>query len=151
MKANKILFATDFSDHSDSAKEFATVLARDTGATLLIMHVVEPPPHSVETGFAGYAVEAEDTAAAQRNLDETLPSDAAVPHTHKLLHGSPVGEIVKSAAEEGADMIVIGSHGRRGLMRMLMGSVAEGIVRKAKCPVITIKQPSNVAEEAAAG
>jgi nucleotide-binding universal stress UspA family protein len=152
MKAQKILFATDFSEHSEAARHFATSLARDLGASLLILHVVEPPPPpSADRGFGGYIVEGEVEAESQRRLNETVPGDLAVSHSHKLRHGPPAREILKCADEESVDMVVIGSHGRRGLVRMLLGSVAEGVVRKAKCPVITIKQPSKIAEEAAAG
>ena len=118
---------------------------------MLIVHVVEPPPQSADRGVGGYAVEAEDEAASQRRLNETVPSDPAVSHSHKLLHGTPATEIVKCAEKEGVDLVLIGSHGRRGLMRMLLGSAAEGVVRKAKCPVITVKQPSKVAEEVGSG
>ena len=147
MKAQKILFATDFSESSDAARQFATSLARDTGASMLIVHVVEPPPRSVDTGLGGYVVEGEDEAASQQKLNATLPTDPAVSHSHKLLHGTPAKEIVKYAEEEGVDLLVIGSHGRTGLMRMLLGSAAEGVVRNATCPVITIKHPSKVTEE----
>ncbi len=148
MKATKILFATDFSESSDAAKALATAIARDARASLLIVHVIEPPPHSVDTGFGGHVVEAEDEAAAHQLLSETLPTDPDVAHAHRLLHGTPAKEIVNCANEEGVDMIVIGSHGRRGLMHMLVGSVAEGVVRKANCPVLTIKQPSNIVDDA---
>lgn len=151
MKAQKILFATDFSEHSDAARSFATSLARDSGASMLIVHVVEPPPQSADRGVGGYAVEAEDEAASQRKLNEFVPTDPAVSHSHKLLHGSPASEIVKCAEQEGVDLIVVGSHGRRGLMRMLLGSAAEGVVRKATCPVITVKQPNKVPEEGGTG
>ena len=114
MKAQKILFATDFSEHSDAARHFATSLARDSAATLWIAHVIEPPPQSPDYGFGGYVVQAEDEQEAQRQLDETLPADPAVSCSHKLLKGPPAREIVKCAEEEGVDMIVIGSHGRRG-------------------------------------
>lgn len=146
----KVLLATDFSEHSNAARQFATVLARDSGATLLIAHVIEPPPHSADAGFGGYKVVAEDEATVERQLLDVVQTDPKVDWSHKLLHGAPAQEIVKYAAEEGADMIVIGSHGRRGLMRMLLGSVAENIVRSAKCPVLTIKQPTGGAKKSAA-
>lgn len=147
MNARKVLFATDFSENSDAARELATTLARDTGATLVIAHVVEPPPHSADFGFGGQGAELVDSAQSNADLEKVLPTDPRVSCTHRLLHGSPVQEIVKCAEEENVDIVVIGSHGRRGLFRMLMGSVAEGVVRKASCPVLTIKMPSRVADE----
>lgn len=150
MKAEKILFAADFSEHGAAALRFATSLARDTGASLVIVHVVEPPPQPADRGFGGYIVETENEAESQQLLNKIVPTDPTVSCSHQLLHGSPAAEIVKCAETEGVDMIIIGSHGRRGLMRMLLGSVAEGVVRKATCPVITIKQPSEIAEETAA-
>ncbi len=150
MNAKKILFATDFSDHSNAAREFAAALARDANGTMIVVHVIEPPPQSPDYGLVGYSVLAEDETTAEHLLNEPHSTDAGVTCEHKLLHGSPASQIVKCADEEGADMIVIGSHGRKGLMRMLMGSVAEGVVRKAKCPVLTIKQPSTIVEESAA-
>ncbi len=147
MDARKILFPTDLSDSSDAARELATALARDTGATLIIAHVVEPAPHSADFGFGGQGAEAVDDAVSKEQLEKVLPTDPNVRATHCLLHGSPVQEIVKYAEDEDVDMIVIGTHGRRGLFRVLMGSVAEGVVRKADCPVLTIKMPSRVADE----
>ena len=149
MNARNVLFPTDFSDSSEAARELATALARDTGATLVIAHVVEPPPHSADFGFGGQGAEIVDANLAQEELESVLPTDPMVSCTHRLLHGSPVQEIVRCAEEEGVDIIVIGSHGRRGLFRMLMGSVAEGVVRKATRPVLTIKMPSRVADESA--
>jgi len=61
---------------------------------------------------------------------------------HKLLVGDPASAIVEAAEEENVDLIVLGTHGRTGLTRLLMGSVAENVVRKAKCPVLTVKHPS---------
>ncbi len=144
MKAKKILFATDFSEHSEEARQFATSLARDSGAMLLIVHAVDYRP---DRGLNGYIEESEATTYARRQLNETVPADPEVGYAQKLLNGVPGSEIVWCAEEEGVDLIVIGSHGRTGLMRMLLGSVAEAVVRRAKCPVLTVKQPNKVAEE----
>jgi nucleotide-binding universal stress UspA family protein len=72
-------------------------------------------------------------------LEEVKPTDPSVPFTHRLTMGDPAGEIVRIAAEEGVDMIVLGTHGRSGISRMLMGSVAEGVVRRAPCPVLVYR------------
>ncbi len=88
MKLQKILFATDFSDQAEVASRLATSLARDSGAQMIIAHTVEPAPVSADRGFGGYVAEDEATEAAQRQLDETAPSDAQVACAHKLSHYS---------------------------------------------------------------
>jgi nucleotide-binding universal stress UspA family protein len=70
---------------------------------------------------------------------QVTPSDPTVAFTHRLTMGDPAGEIVRIAAEEGAEMIVLGTHGRSGMSRMLMGSVAEAVVRRAPCPVLVYR------------
>jgi nucleotide-binding universal stress UspA family protein len=76
-------------------------------------------------------------------LSALKPTDPAIPARHRLLTGDPAAAIVRVADEEHADMIVMGTHGRTGFLRMIMGSVAEVVVRKAACPVLTIKQPAD--------
>jgi len=73
-------------------------------------------------------------------LQDVKPSDPAVPFEHRLMMGDPAGEVVRIAEEESAEMIVMGTHGRTGLTRMLMGSVAEAIVRRSPCPVLTYRE-----------
>lgn len=141
MQAKLIVFPTDFSEHSEAALRQATSLARDSGAVLLILHVKEPPDTFVDTGFGGYPV-VENEEELRRLLDEVAPPDPNVRYTHRLVTGHPAEEIVRVANEENADMIVIGTHGRTGLTRLLMGSIAEAVVRHASCPVLCVKQPA---------
>jgi len=129
MQAKKILFPTDFSHCGDAALAHATSLARDTGATLLIVHV-EEPPIAYGGGEMYYGVPEPATDDLKKMLAE-----------HHLIVGDPAGAITRLAEEEGVDMIVLGTHGRTGLSRLLMGSVAEAVVRHAKCPVFTYKEP----------
>lgn len=149
MQANKILFPTDFSTVSDEALRFATMLARDTGAKMLIVHVEEPP-----TAYGGgdmyYGIPEPDTGALKRMLEALKPDDANVPYEHRMMIGNPADEIVELARRENVDMIVLASHGRTGLLRFLMGSVAERVVREAPCPVLTVKA-HQVAAVAVAG
>jgi nucleotide-binding universal stress UspA family protein len=135
--SRKILVATDFSKHSRSALEHATALARDRGAALLIVHVKEPPPYFPPASH-GYRcpMVGEDV----KILRSVVPPDAGVGFAHVMSMGDPVDEIVRLADEEQVDMIVMATHGRTGLSRMLMGSVAEGVVRRANCPVLTVKR-----------
>lgn len=140
MKAKKLLVPTDFSPSSDEALKLATVLARDTGASLLIVHV-EMIPLTTGGGDFLYTIPEPSTQELKEKLDEVVPHDASVLAVHRLLAGDPAEVIVKVAEEEEVDFIVMGTHGRRGLTRLLMGSVAEVVVRRAHCPVITLKQP----------
>ena len=138
MRAQKILVPTDFSHSGDAAMRTATVLAKDTGAKLLIVHVEELP--QVYTGGEFYyGVPEPAQEDLERMLADIKPTDPEVEYEHRMVTGTPASAIVKLADDEQVDMIVMGTHGRTGLARMLMGSVAESIVRKAKCPVLTYK------------
>jgi len=140
MKANKIMFCTDFSTTSDRALELAASLARSSGARLLIVHVEEPPV--AYTGGQFYYGVAEPAREEQlRMLEQVRPRDSDVPVEHHLLTGAPALAICEFAQKEDVDIIVIGSHGRTGLSRVMMGSVSEQVVRNAPCPVLTFKQP----------
>jgi nucleotide-binding universal stress UspA family protein len=143
MNAHKILFPTDFSPASQEALKWATSLARDSGASITIVHVEEPP-----MAYGGGEMYVGDDEGhreeLKKSLVEVVPADPSIHFQHKLLIGDPAVAIVQTAEEENADFIVIGTHGRTGLTRLLMGSVAEAVVRHAKCPVLTIKQPAAV-------
>ena len=141
MTAKKILFPTDFSHAGDAAFEMATSLARGMGGKLLIVHVEEPPV-AYGGGELYYGMPDPATEDLKKMLSEIVPSDPNVEYEHRMITGDPPGAIVRLAKEENVDMIVLGTHGRSGLSRLLMGSVAEAIVRRADCPVLTYKQPS---------
>ncbi len=138
MKLNTILFPTDFSHASDAALAWATSLARDTGAKIVILHV-EEPPLAYGGGELYYGIPEPNTEALQKMLSNLKPGDPNVRYEHRLVTGDPADEIVRVANEMGADLIMMGTHGRRGLTRVLMGSVAELVVRHASCPVMTLK------------
>ena len=138
MNAAKILVPTDFSTLGQSALEMATALAKERGAKLLIAHV-EEPPIAYGGGELYYGIEEPNHQEIQRMLTAVLPTDPAVGFEHRLMMGNPATAIVQLAEKENVDMIVMPTHGRTGLMRLLMGSVAEEVVRKAKCPVLTVK------------
>ena len=143
MNAKKILFPTDLSPASQHALTWATSLARDCGATLVIVHVEEPPTAYGGGELYAGAEQAMNRADLQKALTEIAPCDPAVPCVHKLLVGDPAGMIVETAESEKVDLVVMGTHGRTGLKRLLMGSVAEAVVRRARCPVLTVKQPED--------
>jgi nucleotide-binding universal stress UspA family protein len=138
MNAKKILFPTDLSHTGDAALTYAASLARESGGHLLIVHVQEPPL-AYGGGEMYYGLPEVTTEELRRMLHVVKPADSSIAVEHRLIDGDPVGAIVRFAEQEGVDLIVVGSHGRRGLTRMLMGSVAEGIVRKAHCPVLVCK------------
>ncbi len=76
----------------------------------------------------------------RKMLEAVVPADKDIKYEHHLVLGTPAEDIVRIASEQNADLIVIGTHGRTGLKRVLMGSVAEAVMRRATCPVLTVKQ-----------
>ena len=144
MKSRRILVPIDFSAGSDAALEMATSLARDGGGSLILAHA-EVIPLSAAGGEFLYAISEPRTEELLAKLNAVVLRDSHVPVERRLLAGDPADVIIRLAQTEDVDMIVMGTHGRRGLTRLLMGSVAEAVVRAAPCPVLTVKQPSHVA------
>ena len=144
MNLKTILCPTDFSRFSDAALEYASSLAAESDALLRIVHVDEGSPTYVP-GYGGYGYAPDPTELREKEerarLVEVRPTNPAVACQHHYLVGNPETEIVAFAAREDVDLIVMGTHGRTGLSRALMGSIAEGVVRYAQCPVLTVKQP----------
>jgi nucleotide-binding universal stress UspA family protein len=134
-----ILFPTDFTERAEVAFHLACALARDYSARLLICHVNTPPAavYGEMGALPPEPPELEETL--QKRLLGIRPKD--IPCVHFFMTGEPAEEIVQLARDQNADMIVMGTHGRRGLGRLLMGSVAEQVVRLAPCPVVTVKAP----------
>jgi universal stress protein A len=135
----RILHPTDFSEQSEAAFRLAASLARDHGARLTVIHVVQPPTLYAAEGLV--IVPTLDLEPIREQLARIQAKDPLVSVEHVLVEGDPAAEILKAASEYKCDLIVIGTHGRTGLGRMLMGSVAENVVRKATCPVLTLKTP----------
>jgi nucleotide-binding universal stress UspA family protein len=144
MNVHRILFPTDFSDYNEGALKLASSLAAQAQATLYIIHVHELQTYSVAMGEAAYLDAPtwhEEQDEAEEQLHNVVPSIAGVEFVHECLTGNPEVEILKFAETHDVDLIVMASHGRTGLSRLLMGSIAEGVMRKAKCPVLIVKQP----------
>lgn len=138
LRLRAILHPTDFSPSSDFAKGLAWSLARDHGAQLVVLHVAAPPAVSygeIVAPLAGGGYN-DNAWKALRRLH--WPDDG-VSVELRVEAGDPAKEILRLAREMPCDLIVIGTHGRTGLSRMLMGSVAEQVVRKAACPVVMVK------------
>jgi nucleotide-binding universal stress UspA family protein len=136
-----ILFPTDFSEYSLTAFHFACSLAGHYAAKLVIVHVKEPPVVVGELVAPVMPETETDRKALQEQLAKVQPSNPNFAVEHHLLDGRPANEILKAAQSLGADVIVIGTHGRGILGRVLMGSVATEVVRKAPCAVLTVKLP----------
>lgn len=139
-----ILFATDYSPGSDKVLKLATTLAREENAKLLIAHVSMLERYPVGEHFDE---EPEPSPEEMKELKAVVPPDPNVPVEHRLLFGEPGSAevtkpgdvIIKLAQHENIDMIVLGTHGRTGLKHLLMGSVAESLVRNAPCAVISVR------------
>jgi nucleotide-binding universal stress UspA family protein len=141
-----IVFANDFSDNSVHAFDYALALARSFSARLVLVHVINEP-----VDLRGFYVphisfdnlEKEIAESAEQMMDQfcrdNLPAD--LDHESLVVSGVPFEEIVKVAGEKQADLIVLGTHGRKGLDHMLFGSTAERVVRHAACPVMTVRLP----------
>jgi universal stress protein A len=132
-----ILHPTDFSPHSEHAFQLACSLARDHGSRLIILHVAEPPV--VGYGTALSPPPGGDWQAVENRLWRLQSSDCKLPVEHRLEWGDPKAEILRVAEESKCDLIVMGTHGRTGLVHLLMGGVAEQVVRKAPCSVLVAK------------
>ena len=137
IRIEKILYPTDFSSYSNQAYFHAIALAENHNASLTVLFVYTPD--IVTPG------EPPDEEAARRywrnQLEQIRPVDPRIPVRHVLLEGDPAAEIVRYGRDAGADLIVMGTHGRTGVERLLMGSVAEKVLRDAACSVLVVKLP----------
>jgi nucleotide-binding universal stress UspA family protein len=146
-----ILHATDFSEEADAALREAVSLARVHGSRLIILHVPHPgePPVWVYDRMAGSVPDRERILAHLRHHTAMLRAEnPQVVFEHRLGEGGPAEEILRIAGAERCDLIVMGTRGRRGLERILAGSVAEEVMRKAPCPVLAVRMPLSVGEPA---
>jgi universal stress protein A len=151
----RILCATDFSETAEAAWDLACELARLHRAELQLVHVfVELPLYSMAEvpGPAVAQVWDEQRAWVQKALDERVAAASTTGLTVRALlkTGAPAAAITETATEERSDLIVIGTHGRTGLNRLVIGSVAERVVRIAPCPVLTVKPHASAGEARAA-
>ena len=133
----KILVPVDFSDCSRKALQYAVPFAKQFGAELILLHVVEPYPAVPEM----VPYDAESIQDARREL-ETLRKtiDDGVNSSASVRKDPPQLEIVEAARELGVDLIIISTHGRKGITRMVFGSTTERVVRRAPCPVLIVRE-----------
>jgi nucleotide-binding universal stress UspA family protein len=143
---NNILVPTDFSERAKHAFHMAAALARDHRAALTVLHVREIPALPFAEFGAVPPVDLPTREELMKKLEEFEPADESIDVEFVVADGEPGEEIVRVASERHCDLIVMGTHGRTGLSRLLMGSVAERVMRRAPCPVLTLKAPVAVAE-----
>lgn len=142
-----VLVPTDFSVTSDVALRYGKALADAFGATLHVVHVIEEPygqPWAVEAyGFSLAALQDEWVKEAQHRMTTVLTEEekSQLKAVTATVLGHPVMEILRYAEENAIDLVVMGTHGRGPLSHVVMGSVAERVVRKACCPVLTVRSP----------
>jgi len=133
-----ILHPTDFSPDSRCAFDLACAVARDHRSRIIVLHVAGPSVPGY--GEAALLFDPEATYAALRDqLGEVKADNCTLEVEHRFTIGDPASEIVRVAEEAPADLIVMGTRGRTGLSRIVMGSVAEHVLRRAPCPVLTVK------------
>jgi universal stress protein A len=167
MNINTILVPIDYSEHSTLALQWGASLAQKYDAELLLLHVLPKAAEEVPTTSSGPIVgpylSSEGMAhhgssspevvlidyveKAETALNDLAHSQLAapVPAETRVAVGKPAEEILQVAGDEGVDLIVMGTHGRTGLRHILLGSVAETVVRTAQCPEFTVKAPAQSA------
>jgi nucleotide-binding universal stress UspA family protein len=135
-----ILVPTDFSERSAHAFGLACALARDHGARLVVLHVLAPPA----AVYMGVTPPEPDRSRHEHweQLCRLGPRDPRVRVERLLAEGEPAGAILQAARDNHCDLIVMGTHGHTGLGRVLLGSVAEAVLRQAPCPVVTVRAPA---------
>ena len=140
-----IMVATDFSPTSKEALEYGRMLAERFGVPLHLVHVCEQPAMAAAWSD-GYSLmladlEKEVRKEAEQRLASMIAPGWKIPVTTEVLNGSPARTLVEAAREHGVSLIVMGTHGYSGLAHVVLGSVAERVVRTAPCPVLTVRHP----------
>ncbi len=143
---SKVLVPIDFSDYSKSALKYAVSFVKHFGAQLTLVYVVEPVIYPPDFSMGQIAIPSVDLDMDKRAAEELnklaeqeIPTEIKVKLIVKT--GKPFIEIIETAGEESADLIIIATHGHTGMEHILFGSTAEKVVRKAPCPVLTLREP----------
>ncbi len=144
MQIKTILFPTDFSNGARAAMDHAISLAKDYHAKLVLLYVIQDI--SIAEWYIPSSISVTDLVedmqkSAMREMDKWYSEVVAVVNDVEkmVVRGVPFVEIIRTAKDKNADLIVIGTHGRTGIDHMLFGSTAEKVVRKASCPVLTVR------------
>ena len=145
IKLKKILFPTDFSESSMEALNYDLSFAREYGAKLEVLHVVNEKIYSEGLNLPRVVsideLDREMTKEAERKLKVLIPTESqeGLEWETVIKKGNPFLEIIRYAHENDVDLIIIGTHGRSGFEHIIFGSTAEKVVRKAPCPVLSVK------------
>ena len=139
----RILVPTDFSPPADEAFRVAHTLARATGAEVIVFHVARPPA-VISEGGALLAKPGERPTNLWDRFQDIQSSDPRVRVEHRVIVSDTpsTAHVLKILDDLGCDLIVMGTHGHRGLRQVLFGSVTEEVVRRARCPVMVVKAPA---------
>lgn len=146
IQIKRILVPTDFSDPGRAALKYAVAFADQFGAAVDLLHVIEPvPPGALLSHISIDQLRSNARKEAERRLEELHDEwqDYAFPVRRTVLEGHAFVEIVRFAREQDVDLIIMGTHGRGAVAHLLLGSVAETTVRKAECPVLTVRHPEH--------
>jgi nucleotide-binding universal stress UspA family protein len=142
VSVKNVLFATDFSATSEAALPYATAICRRFGSKLHTVHVLSDAGILMMTGGVDCVslgtIYDEATTETREKLNQISARFESIPHRNYVRHGQVWGNLAEIAKENEIDLIVIGTHGRTGLGKLLLGSVAENILRHAKCPVLSV-------------
>ena len=140
VRPERVIAAIDFSESSLLAMETALHLMPETGGFLWLLHVLEMPRGIDPIGVLQPSIDELEAEALER-LQELIPDnpEKKMQIERRVARGSPAKTIAHEARETDADLIVVGTHGRTGLARMLLGSTAEALLRKAPCQVLVVK------------
>lgn len=144
----KILYATDFSESADDAADYALTLAKLAGASVHVLHVIGELMDNRKS-----QIQPEAFAMLEKNVEVQTVKEmedfcqsrfgAQIPYTSEVVIGTPFQQIIEKAKAFGADLIVMGTHGRTGIEHVIVGSTAERVVRRSKIPVLTVQQQAN--------
>ena len=148
MAAQRFLVPLDFSEYANQALDYAINLASKLGARLTLLHVIQPLPlGGVDMGVTvPYTYIQDLEAEIMESMNDYLErvTAAGLEGEIAVVHGVPFHEIIEMAKTQQMDLIVMGTHGRTGFQHVLLGSVAEKVVRLAPCPVLVARQPTVV-------
>jgi nucleotide-binding universal stress UspA family protein len=136
---------TDFSDYSQEALQYGISFCQEYDANLVLLHVIEDPFYLSTGANFGFDMDSffrkMEEKSEQQMIDLVPPDQLPPEHVERVIvRGTPFLEIIRSAKEQKADMLVIATHGRTGLAHVLMGSVTEKVVRKVPCPVLVVRK-----------
>lgn len=146
MKIKSILCPIDFSEFNQAANEYASMLAESTGAEIIYLHAFLLDPYEPPQNY--FDPDAYKNELIEKMKEFIQPVKDGIPTTYVVEMGIVIDRIIDFANQQDIDIVVIGTHGRTGMHRLLMGSVAEAVIRGAECPVLAVKtqpQPAKVA------